>query len=218
MGNIVVRELTNIEQEVAGLAVFNVPPEIIAKRTGQPISVIRSMLNSDHIQAEIALLRARNAALGDNRLADLNNLAIERLFDILSIDYEYASYADKREIARTARFVVEMHLENGANQSQQLNQINNVVISDGSLETIARYLSVAQKTIPDDIINQYHLDSVAYTLSCSPGTEKGVVNYDPDYNTYQCHICGDWYSDLYGHIVVHNITAEQYKNIFEIYD
>lgn len=218
MGSIIVRSLTDTERQVAGLAAYNVPLEIIAKRTACSVSEVKAMIESEHIQAEISLLRARNAASGDERLRALNDLAIDKLFEILSIDYDLANTGDKKEIARTARFVVESNLKSPNNEIYQSNQINNVVVAESSIEAIARYLASAQRSVPQDIIEQYQLESVAYTLSCSPGTEKGVINYDPDLDTYQCHVCGEWFHNLYDHVTAHNVSPEQYKKIFEIYD
>lgn len=40
----------------------------------------------------------------------------------------------------------------------------------------------------------------------------GSLQYDTDTDKVQCHICGKWFSGLYGpHIKTHNLTAREYK-------
>lgn len=144
-------------------------------------------------------------------------LAQDQIIDILSQEYDAAPDQEKREIARTARFI----LENGREDIPNT-QVNNSIIvtpmSDLTADVIARRIhQLENPSNQEDISAEYTIKHAPKSVACHPETDFGVLNYNENEKTYQCHVCGKWYVDLYSHVEdIHGLSMREYKEAFYI--
>jgi hypothetical protein len=43
---------------------------------------------------------------------------------------------------------------------------------------------------------------------------SGALEYDDAEDKVKCHVCGSWFHSLAGHLIVHGVTAREYKDTF----
>ena len=156
----------------------------------------------------------------DEQIKLLSMRALEVYWEILEQDYSESSDLDKREISRAAQFIIRSATAEHKTQhvthelvSPELN------ISEGTVDILARRVKELQEGETDEIEGEYKLEEVAPIFTCHPDTDYGVINYNEEIKSYQCHICGEWSKDFVQHIEDnHSLTRNEYRELFKIVD
>jgi hypothetical protein len=201
------------ELEAAYYLSMSVPVKKVEKATGVSQSRLNELLKIERFKSEIASARVA-AVTRQNAMRDvIQDLAQTKLFDILAQDYDKVGEAERREIARTARFAASLETPDHG-MSSVVN--NNLIVAEDGLQVLAKHIARLQDGYvdPDEIAKEYSISSVASTYSCAPGTTHGLANYDSESGEYQCHICGHWYAEFEEHVEEHGLSYESYKGIF----
>lgn len=179
--------------------------------------------NNDEFRTALEIARQRVNRWHKDAAAGMSMLATERLYDILSLDYETASIADKKEIARVARFIYEINAKpSDGGGSGQTNNIfaPQVSISEQTADAIARRIKEIEleaSGVPIVIEGEYSPRSAPASYACHADTNYGVLNYDEETEAYQCHLCGKWYANLDSHVEEkHKLSRREYNEVFKL--
>lgn len=186
--------------------------------------VIRKWI-SENAAFNTALTMARRT-ISDWQMQRLNEVSI-RAWDvvekILMQEYEDADSAERREIARTARHIID---KLGLNKDRDLHVTHEVVapelnISEDSAEAIAKYMVELEKYngVPPTVEAEYTIKETDPRYNLHPETDFGKLNIDRENKTIQCHICGDWAHNFSDHVdEVHGLSFSEYKVMYRIGD
>jgi translation elongation factor EF-1beta len=201
------------ELEAAHYIAMGLPVKNVCLITGIAKERLKELQKNDAFLSEIASARV-NIATGLSAIKSaIVGLSAEKILDILSQDYNTVGENERREIARTARFAI--GLDSAPTQNQGVT--NNLIVAEDGVKVLARHIALLQgQDFSGDIENEFSIQSVAETYSCAPGTAKGILNYDPETDEFQCHICGGWIKDIDRHSLDHGLDYADYKRIFDI--
>lgn len=168
----------------------------------------------------VALANHRITSWRANEVKRLSMLAFERLEEILDQKYTEAIGDDRKEIARTARFMAELSAPNESSATQTNNLFAaQVHISDPSADIIARRIKEMELEGAGrpELSTTYAIKETPRSFVCHPDTDYGVLNYNTEELTFQCHICGKWFIDVYAHAEsMHGLLKIEYKETFGI--
>jgi transcriptional regulator with XRE-family HTH domain len=188
----------------------------VAKMLKVSPSTLSIWLEAEAFRAAVSDARRITISRSADFIKMASVLAQEKVIDILAQDYELAPDAEKREIARTARFILE-----GDGQQVVSSQVNNIIVtpmSDLTADVIAKRIhQLEHESTAEEVSAEYTIKHAPRSVACHPETDFGVLNYNEDERTYQCHVCGRWYVDLYSHADdVHGLSTAEYKEAYYI--
>ena len=171
---------------------------------------------------EIALARLSGVISGwhASQVQLLALRAWQVLWDILGQDYAELDDRDKSEMAKTARFIVQSIAPDHSTRhvvhevvSPELN------VSDGTIDVLARRLKELEDGPKDAVEGEYKLEELPAVFVCHPDTDIMVVNHDEATGKFQCHVCGEWFSEFIQHVEgAHAMTRSQYVDVFKLED
>lgn len=193
----------------------------VAKEVGVTTENIKSWYNLDR-DFNMAVKQAINIASSwhEQEINKLGAVAVDRLWSIVGSNYESASESEKREIARTARFIIDKIV--GQKQQQTItHEISTpeLNISENTVDILAK--RIHELSLQDDpkVKTEYDIDHIETSFARHPDTDLGKINYDEVENMFQCHICGKWVVNLPDHIdKTHAISVVQYRKAFNLTD
>jgi len=145
-------------------------------------------------------------------------LATQKIEEILAQDYVMSSDKERREIARTARFIIEeddaMAGLGAGNTFVNAPQLN---ITDSSVDLIAQQIRRLEANDSQDLTKKWDIFETPRVHALHMETDYGVINYDSETNEFQCHACGEWFVDLYSHALKkHSMSEREYNLAFRI--
>lgn len=155
------------------------------------------------------------------RLNEVSVKAWDVVDSILSQNYNEVDDAEKREIARTARHVID---KLGLNKDSDLHVTHEVVapelnVSEQSADAIAKRIMELEKygNQPAAVDGEYRIKETDTRFQLHPETDYGKINVDRDKKRIQCHVCGEWTSSFIDHIdLMHGLTFEEYKVMYRL--
>lgn len=209
--NLDYKQVRSLNYFANGLSVLQV-----AKIVNTKASDIREWLLREDYREALALVQRRAATWSYETQQKLLFLANDKIEHILLQDYDTAPENERREIARTARYI---RTEATANESINLSPSGSAYIEDESAMMIAKHLKELQDNSTNDIVAEYDIFATPATQVIHVDTSYGILNFNDDEETYQCHICGEWFKDVYSHANnIHRLAREEYNAIARIVD
>jgi hypothetical protein len=209
--NLDYKQVRSLNYFANGLSVLQV-----AKIVNTKASDIREWLLREDYREALALVQRRAATWSYETQPKLLFLANDKLEHILLQDYDTAPEPERREIARTARYI---RTEANANESINLAVSGSPYIEDESTMMIAKHIRELEDNQTGDLVDDYDIFATPATQVIHVDTTYGVMNYNDEEDTYQCHICGEWYKDVYSHANnVHRLPRTEYNLIARIVD
>jgi len=205
--------LTYKQMRAVQLLGHGIPAQIVSSSVGVSLDTINNWLSEDSIFND-AIIYARESAVEQSKkiIEQTRTLALDKALEILSQDYSKAFDQERREIARMARFVLERSDDSGSASGNSFTP--QLFISTGSIDAIAARITELDKG--EEYIEGEYIETHP-SYSCHPETDYGVINYDDESDTRQCHICGGWFVDLFGHTNrKHGLSQEEYRTVFRI--
>lgn len=191
------------------------------------ITTLVKSVNRDTVEKWLRGIEFREAALRMKQSADTWNsdtrkrmkfLADQQIEHILSQDYDMSSDKERREIARTARFILEeestMAGLGAGNTFVNASQLN---ITDASADLIAQQIRRLEANDTQDLTKKWDIFEAPRVHAIHVDTDYGTINYDSETNEFQCHACGEWFVDLYSHAYKkHSMSEREYNLAFRI--
>jgi hypothetical protein len=209
-----VPQYTLEEMVAARCLAMNLPMHRVASISGVVSDRIKQLLQEQNFLEIVAEMRTDLVVGRDPVRQTIRTLAEDKILEILSSNYREVGTREKAIIAKVALSVLS---EQEKEQVETNNIVNNVLVTEDALGVLARHLAqIGEKQKISDIEKKVPLRKLSEMYACAPDTERGVLNYDSDTGEYQCHICGVWAEDFERHIDSHNITIEEYEEIFEV--
>jgi hypothetical protein len=210
--NLDYKQIRSLNYFANGLSVHQV-----AKLVNTKASTIKEWLVKDDYREALGLVQRRAATWSYETQKNLLFLANDKIEHILLQDYDTAAEQERREIARTARYIRD---EARANEELGIVPTGQAYIEDESTMMIAKHIKELNENKTNDIVPEYDIFAAPATQVIHIDTTYGVLNHNEEDNTYQCHICGNWFGDVYAHAkrVHRGLSRIEYNAIARIVD
>lgn len=229
------------QAEILPLLAFGMSPEDCSKQTGIPIIEINKWLDSDTVfLSALSQYAVHIDMYHESRLNQAGTLAWKKVFELLSEDSEdIVEQKEKRLLQKLqseiAKFVIgELKIHASKSEVEHNVEISPTLnVTDTSADLIAKRLHQLQSnpTFEHQVVDGNYRPIDVYTdigiekkhdeiksgyAPLIDGMEYGVVEYGPD-KTVRCHICGEYFNDLLGHINdTHNVDGFGYRKMYSL--
>ena len=234
-------KLSAEQADVLPLIAFGMSPEDCSKSTGVPAALITKWLNSDTVfLSALSQYSVHIDMYHESKLNQAGTMAWTKVFDLLSEDTEKVYEQKEKRLlqklqADVAKFIIgELKIHATKSEVEHVVDISPTLnVTDTSANLIAKRLHQLQTTSdfehqvvdgnfrPVDVytdigVEKRHEEIKSGYAPLIDGMEYGVVEYG-DNGTVRCHICGEYFNDLLGHISdIHNVDGYGYRQMFAL--